>query len=126
MFMPSITENTSQIRLNSYAKSSVKTVCEILELNEALEYKYELTSEGITKSFASRLKTQQQEAIGFQFVDMIWKFTGNGTCLKQNDCSINITTKKGEEIVTIPLYAKPNGYLEIRQEDLNRLKNEFQ
>ena len=117
--------NTPSQQNSATIMKSINTVVETVQFNSAYGIKCDdLSSEGIAKYFADYMKIDAKGSNSFtQGKDKtVWTFTGNGSCITQGDCSITITTKHKATAV-IPVYAKPNGNLEIRYEDLDKYYN---
>ncbi len=119
--LPILLTNTNELEGSILAHKAVNEVQEVVIMNEAFDNKCELTSEGLAKCFSDRMNTTKFTGNSFQTTATkdTYTFTGNGSCLNKGDCYVTITTKNKTPI-TIPLYAKANGHLEIKSEDINQ------
>ena len=129
--MPVLMKDTTSLENSAQIKRAVNTVYESVLMSEALGNKCELSSEGLAKCFAERLNVNSINGAELRLSDSTeWKFTGNNSCLGAGECYITIDVNgiegpnaDGKDIVTIPLYAKSDGNLEIKREDLDKYMN---
>lgn len=112
-------KDLQKLQDSNYIKRASLEVHQAVAMNEALGNKCELTSEGLAKCFTERMSssTLSGNSLTNNITNTVYTFTGNGSCLNEGNCSVLITTKYGTS-ATIPLYAKSDGYLEIKAEDL--------
>ena len=126
LVMPVFMTNTDSMKNSTMIKKSISTALESVVMSEALGNKCDLSSEGLAKCFAERMNVNEINGAEIQATDLTeWKFTGNNSCLGAGECYVTIDVNgvdgpntEGKDIITIPLYAKSNGYLEIKQEDV--------
>ena len=126
LVMPVFMTNTDSMKNSTMIKKSISTALESVVMSEALGNKCDLSSEGLAKCFAERMNVNEIIGAEIQATDLTeWRFTGNNSCLGAGECYVTIDVNgvdgpntEGKDIITIPLYAKSNGYLEIKQEDV--------
>ncbi len=120
LVMPVFMTNTDSMKNSTNCKKYISLASQAVVMNEALGNKCELSSDGIAECFAKGLHENYTGGSSYthSIDNSLWTFTGNGNCLSKGDCSVEISSGDGLTSLTIPLYAKSNGYLEIKQEDV--------
>ncbi len=126
MFSPALIKKTSAQMSKATTKVAIDQILESLALQEALEEKCELSSNGLAKCFEKRMNVRSvnNNQIVSSAGSIIWEFTANGVCKNKGDCSVKISIGEGDaKMETIlPIYLKNNGYLEVKAEDIEDAK----
>ena len=118
MTLPILMTDTSEARNNAMVKKEISAAREVVMMTEALENKCDLSSEGLAACFAERMNVSDRSGSTIHASDgSIWFFSGDGSCINNESCNVTINVSDSKSI-TIPLYAKSNGHLEIKSEDI--------
>ena len=123
--VPTLTKNIHVTQQRAIIKKSIVTATEVVEMNEVLDRKCDLSSEGLAECFAERMNITEKSGTTVKVADgSIFTFQGDGKCLKSGSCSItvnaNLLNSESISPVVIPLYIKPNGHLEIKSIDIDK------
>ncbi len=121
IIMPFLLTNTTDLENSTRIHTGIVDVQHSVLMNEALDSKCELSSEGLAQCFSKRINTSTVagNSITQTVSHTIFTFTGDGSCLGEGDCNVTIKTNNGASAI-IPLYAKPSGHLEVRQKDIDK------
>lgn len=123
MTLPSLIMNTEKVKNRAMVLKSLNTVQHAVLMNEAMEKKCELSSNGLASCFGERLNGSVN-GNKFELADgNILEFTGNGYCAGSNSCYVKIITKNAEE--KIGLYRDGRGYLKINSEDTKNITDKY-
>ena len=124
MIMPILFTDTTELQNSTDIKMTVSELNQSVLMNEALNNKCDLSSEGLARCFSERMSTNTVtgNSLTKTVSNTVLTFTGNGSCLNEGDCSVTIKTDKGASAI-IPLYAKSNGHIEVKKEDINKYFN---
>ncbi len=120
--LPAVINNSNQTSINVAKIKQVTVAKEVVLMNEALENKCQLTSNGLAACFANRMNSDYTDGNSFNAADgSVWTFNGDGNY----NIKIDVNGIKGpnveeNDIITVPLYVKSNGYLEIKEEDIDK------
>lgn len=123
MTVPTLITNTETQLNNTMIKKEISTANEVVLMSEALENKCQLTSNGLAACFAKRMNTDYVAGNSFKAADgSVWTFNADGNYYIKIDVNGDIKGPNREEtdIITIPLYVKKNGYIEIKNEDVEK------
>ncbi len=114
----SAVENINSIKIK--AKKQISIVNQAVLLNEALENKCQLTSNGLAACFAKRMNTDYVDGNSFNAADgSVWTFNADGKYYIKIDVNgVKGPNKEETDIITIPLHVKSNGYLEIKEDEI--------
>ena len=124
MVLPVLFTDTTAMENSTRIKMAANEVQQAVLMNEAMNEKCELTSEGLAQCFSKRMVANSVtgNSLTNTLNNTVFTFTGDGSCLNQGDCNVSIKTSKGDTAI-LPLYAKSNGHLEVKQEDVNKYFN---
>ena len=118
---PALMGNTDDIRTRTMIKRHVVTVDQTTKMMEAVEEKCGLTSEKMAECFAERLNINALYGKRINTADgTIYEFYGDGSCKTEGACYVLIDVNDNGKSVKLPLYAKSNGYLEVKQADVDK------
>lgn len=123
MTMPALMSNTYDAQNRTASIKAVVNAQEATMMMEASEEKCELTSNGLAKCFEKRLNIDSANSYDNVLAlrdGSVWTFTGNGSCLAKDDCSISVSGKFLTKDVIIPLYVKKGNFVKIREEDVQK------
>ena len=119
MTLPALMMNTENVRNSVMIKKTVSTIQQAALINEALEKKCELSSQGLAACFGEQL-IGSVENNKIELSDgNILEFTADGHCKNSNSCFVKIISDNVEE--KIGLYIDKDGYTKISKEDSEKV-----
>lgn len=97
------------------------TLKQVILMNEALEEKCELSSDGLAICFEKQMNGDRDGNIIIAKDGSMWTFEGNNICKNSGDCKVTIEVTNGSKTdkAEIPLYVNENGYVQVNDDDLN-------
>lgn len=101
-------------------KKELGEIGDTIALMKTDNYKCNLTSEGLLNCFSEYIIVKNKSDNTIKVEDgTSWTFKGDGRCKKKGDCTITIKTEKEKiEPAVVPIYALPDGYLQIKPSDI--------
>ena len=121
MTFPALMSNTNDVRTKTMVKKHVVTIDQSTKMMEAVNEKCGLTSEKIAECFAERLNINALYGKRINTADgAVYEFYGDGFCKTEGACYVLIDVNDDGKSVKLPLYAKSNGYLEVKQYDVDK------
>lgn len=118
--LPTLLSSTDSKANSISAMMDVSHALQATTMNEIQETKCELTGEGLANCFAKEIKDASQFNNQLQTTNgSTWTFEANGVCKEEGDCQIVINTEDNNTI-TLPIYVKDDGYVEIKAEDAEK------
>lgn len=117
MTLPTLLSNPRSLSAETMVKKDISGAMQATMMFEPLEKKCKLTSEGLASCFAEEINALSQTGNEFKTTyGSTWTFDANGVCKEEGDCQVVIDNGSANKI-TLPIYVKDNGYVEIRAED---------
>ena len=118
---PALMNNTNHVRTQTRIKNHVVTMDQAVRLLEATETKCGLTSEKLSACLAGKLNINLEYGKKLVLVDgAVYEFHGDGKCKEENACYVTIDVNDNGKTVKLPLYVKSNGFLEVREADVDK------
>jgi len=126
LVLPALMTNTSTLQTALYAKKAANTLETTVMLNEAMQEKCELSSEGLAECFVKRMNGNKTDNIVETMDGILYTFESNGICENKDDCKITfkIKSKGKSKTFEIPLYADSEGNINLDKEELEKIKND--
>ena len=121
MTFPALMGNTNDVRTRTMIKRHVVTVDQATKMMEVVEEKCGLTSEKMAECFAGRLNINVLYGKRINTADgTVYEFHGDGSCKTEGACYVLIDVNDNGKSVKLPLYVKSNGFLEVKQYDVDK------
>lgn len=119
---PKLMNNSNDaVRTQTMIKKHVVTVSQAVGLLETTETKCGLTSEKLSACFAGKLNINLEYDRKLVLADgAVYEFHGDGKCKEENACYVAIDVNNNGKFVKLPLYVKSNGFLEVREADVDK------
>lgn len=125
MTFPTLLSNSHSLSAETMVKKDISSAMQATMMFEPLEKKCKLTSEGLASCFAEEINVLSQTGNEFKTTyGSTWAFEANGVCKEEGDCQVEIDNGS-ENKITLPIYVKDNGYVEIRAEDAEQYLEQY-
>ena len=109
------------VRDKAMLKKHVITVSQATRMLEENKIKCGLTSEKLAKCFTEVLNINSIDVNKLKLVDLVvYEFKGDGRCKTENACYVLIDVNADGKTVKLPLYVSPQGFVEVRQADVDK------
>ena len=124
MTLPSLLMNTDKVKNRTAIIKSVSLVQQASLMNEALDKKCELSSEGLASCFGETLsKPVNGNKIEDEYSGSVIEFKGDGYCAGSNACYVTIISGNAKEKAGLYLDAK--GSVRVNSDDLSKVMNKY-